>query len=355
MTQRLRVLAALLAIMLLLPLTGCSAQKQQSAAYQKFSGVFYDSFDTVTTVIGYAQQRETFDKAFAEVKGMFDRYHQVFDGYNEYAGVNNLFTVNRDAGKGPAKAEQELIDLLLWLQKEQGATRGQANVALGPVLKIWHDYRTLGVEVPLMQDLLDASAHTDFDKVVVDAENGTVHFLDPDMRLDLGAVAKGYTVEIVAQKLLAGDMPSFIISAGGNVRCGIKPLDGRNRWGVAIEDPQNTSNYKDVLFMTNLSAVTSGDYQRYYTVDGVKYHHLIDPDTLMPGAHMHAVTIVTEDSGLADLMSTAVFLMPYEEGREFVDSIPGVEAYWVLLDGSVRMTEGMTRMLRSQGATANDK
>lgn len=354
MTQRIRVLAALLVLLLLLPVTGCGAQKQSDAAYQKFSGVFYDSFDTITTVIGYTQERATFDAEFAVVKSMFDRYHQVFDGYNAYEGVNNLYHVNLHAGKRPVQAEKELIDLLVWLREKQGETRGQVNVALGPVLKIWHDYRTLGAELPPMQALTDASAHTDFDQLIIDEENGTVQFLDPQMRLDLGAVAKGYTVEIVAQYLLTSEMPSFIISAGGNVRCGEKPLDGRARWGVGIQDPMSPNNNKDVLYMTGLSAVTSGDYQRYYTVDGVNYHHLIDPDTLMPGTHMRAVTIVTEDSGLADLMSTAVFLMPYEEGRAYVDAIPGVDAYWVLNDGTVYATEGMSRLLRSQGATANN-
>ena len=174
------------------------------------------------------------------------------------------------------------------------------------------------------------------------------------MLLDLGAVAKGYTVEIVAQKLLESDMPSFIISAGGNVRCGLHPMDGRARWGVGIQDPELPSMNKDILYLTGLSAVTSGDYQRYYTVDNVNYHHLIDPSTLMPGRYMRAVTVVTEDSGLADMLSTMLFLTPCEEGLQAVNKMDGVEAYWVLNDGSVQYSDGMANYLRSLGASAND-
>jgi len=352
MQRHWKVQSVLLLLIMSLLWTGCA--QAAAPAYQKFSGVFYNSFDTITSFIGYAQEKETFDDAFEMVQDMFARYHEVFDGYNAYEGVNNLYHVNKHAGEGPVQAEKELIDLLLWLREKQPMTNGKVNVALGTVLRIWHNYRTAGVELPQMSELENALAHTDFDKIIIDEENGTVHFTDPEIRLDLGAVAKGYTVEIVSQRLLTSDMPSFIISAGGNVRCGQKPLDGRNRWGVGIQNPEMPSTNKDVMFLTGLSVVTSGDYQRYYTVDGVRYHHLIDPVTLMPGTHMRAVTIVTEDSGLADLLSTAVFLMPYEEGRAYVDSLDGVEAYWVLNDGSVRYTDGMGKMLSSLGATAKD-
>lgn len=351
-------------VLLCLVLGGCApnakvpvataAAETNQAAYQKFSGTFFGSFDTITTLIGYATEQKTFDENFAMVSEMFNRYHQVFDAYNEYEGVNNLWYVNEHADEGPVRAEQELIDLVLWLKEKQPQTQGKVNVAMGKMLRVWHNYRSVGVALPSMEELTAAAAHSDFDKVVVDKEAGTIHFTDPEMLLDLGAVAKGYTVEIVCQRLLAGSMPSFIISAGGNVRCGVHPMDGRARWGVGIQDPALPSMNKDVLFITGLSAVTSGDYQRYYTVDNVNYHHLIDPATLMPGNYMRAVTVVTEDSGLADLLSTMLFLMPCEEGMQAVSEMDGVEAYWVMHDGSVQYSAGMEKMLRSLGASAND-
>ena len=347
--------ALLLCILLACSVLGGCAQAEQ----QKYSTSFFDVFDTVTTIIGYADSQETFDRVVGEARQQFVRYHQVFDGYNAYDGVHNLYYVNQNAASGPVPAEPELIELLLWIRDLQPSLEGRVNVAMGAVLRLWHDARETGVALPDEAALREAAGHVDMSQVILDEQAGTVYFADPELSLDLGAVAKGYTAERVAQWMLDSDMHSFIISAGGNVRCGQKPLDGRDRWGVSIQDPGPIdglpgTGYMDVLYLTNLSVVTSGDYQRYYTVDGVRYHHLIDPDTLYPGQHMRAVTIVTQDSGLADALSTAVFLMPYEQGRAFVEALDGVEAYWVLLDGSVQCTDGLRAMLASQGASSRD-
>lgn len=335
-------------------LSGCA-----QAEPQKYSTSFFDVFDTVTTIIGYANSQETFDRVAGQARQQFVRYHQVFDGYNAYEGVHNLYYVNQNAAAGPVPAEPELIALLTWIRDLQPSLQGRVNVAMGAVLRLWHDAREVGTALPDEAALREAAGHVDMSQVVIDEQAGTVYFADPELSLDLGAVAKGYTAERVAQWMLGSEMPSFIISAGGNVRCGQKPQDGRARWGVSIQDPGPAdgtpgTGYMDVLYLNNLSVVTSGDYQRYYTVDGVRYHHLIDPDTLYPGQYMRAVTIVTQDSGLADALSTAVFLMPYEQGRAFVDALDGVEAYWVLLDGSVQCTDGMRALLASQGATSRD-
>lgn len=348
-----KLCAWLLCLLLVCPLLGGCAQAEQ----QKYTTTFFDVFDTVTTIIGYADSQQQFDSVVSQAKDLFVRYHQVYDGYNAYEGVNNLYFVNANAAQGPVPAEPELIALLLWARDTQASLCGRVNIAMGAVLRLWHDAREGGATLPDAQSLASAARHVDMANVIIDEQAGTVYFADPELSLDLGAVAKGYAAERVAQWMLQSEMPSFIISAGGNVRCGQKPQDGRARWGVSIQDPGDINGtpgtgYVDVLYLTDLSIVTSGDYQRYYTVDGMRYHHLIDPDTLYPAAYMRSVTIVTQDSGLADALSTAVFLMPYAQGRAFVDALDGVEAYWILMDGTVQYTDGLRTMLASQGASA---
>lgn len=351
MGVRLRFLCIVCALCLLCG--GCAAEKQP----QKFTASFYDAFDTVITVIGYAEDQAAFDQIYGQVREKFMHYHRVYDGYKAYEGVHNLYYVNRNAGSGPVEAEPELIELLLYMKELQPKLLGRVNVAMGAVLSYWHDMREEGESLPEESLLKQLAAHTNFDDVVIDAAAGTVFFADPLLTLDLGAVAKGYATETVASWLLTSGMSSYIISAGGNVRCGEKPMDQRDRWGVGIQDPDESlfsNTLQDVVYLTDMSVVTSGDYQRYYVVDGVRYHHIIDPDTLFPSDFMRQVTVVTRDSGYADALSTTLFLLPYAEGRAFVDGLPGVEAYWVLRDGSVYFTDGLKDALKSQGASAID-
>lgn len=346
-----KMLALLLCILLACSVLGGCAQAEP----QKYSTSFFDVFDTVTTIIGYADSQETFDRVVGEARQQFVRYHQVFDGYNAYEGVHNLYYVNQNAASGPVPAEPELMTLLAWIRDLQPSLEDRVNVAMGAVLRLWHDAREAGVALPDEAALREAAEHVDMSQVILDEQAGTVYFADPELSLDLGAVAKGYTAERVAQWMLDSDMPSFIISAGGNVRMGNPPADGRTKWGVGIQDPDGAvlglSDIVETLYVTGCSVVTSGDYQRYYVVDGQRYHHLIDPDTLMPDTDFRSVSIITEDSGYADLLSTAAFLMPYEESRAFVDSLDGVEAIWLFPDGSKKMTFGAMNVAKSCGAS----
>ena len=327
------------AVILLLVLLTAAFALPGSADMNKYSTVFMDTFDTVISLIGYAENQETFNARADETHAMYLHLHKMFDTYNSYAdeGIVSVYDVNLKAAIEPVQ------------------------VAMGSVLSIWHEYREAGLDdpdnakLPPMEDLQAAAQHMDINNLILDAENQTVYFADPEMKLDVGAVAKGYATELVAQTLLASDMPSFIISAGGNVRMGNPPADGRAKWGVGIQDPDGAvlglSDIVETLYLTGCSVVTSGDYQRYYVVDGQRYHHLIDPDTLMPDTDFRSVSIITEDSGYADLLSTAAFLMPYEESRAFIDSLDGVEAIWLFPDGSKKMTFGAMNVAKSCGAT----
>ena len=201
------------------------------------------------------------------------RYHRIFDKYNAYEGVNNLYLVNQSAGKAPVAAEPELMDLLVTVRGWRERYGGALNPAMGAVLELWHDAREEGVSLPDEAALREAAEHMDYDQVVLDEEAGTVYFEDPALSLDVGAVAKGYAAQRTAETLRENGLDSFLLNAGGNVVCGGKPLDGRDFWVVGVEDLDGVST-RETLGAVNLSIVTSGDYQRYYTVDGVNYHHL---------------------------------------------------------------------------------
>lgn len=343
-------------------LTACSCSKPQQSEYTPYSETMLDTFNTLIIVVGYTKTQAEFTAYFDQAKARFTELHQLYDIYNNYEGLNNIKTVNDKAGIEPVQVDQELFDLIKLAKDWTVSGKGKTNIALGPVLKIWHDYRTEGVDdpesaqLPPLAVLQDALRYTDINKVILDEENSTVFLADSGMSLDVGAVAKGYATEIVATELEAAGLKSGAISSGGNVRTIGQPLNGASiRWSVDIMDPDSfffsEDRDLDTVFVKDASVVSSGDYQRYYYVDGVRYHHLIDPATLMPAAHYRAITVVTEDSGLADLLSTELFLLPYEDSRALAESMD-VEVLWVMPDGEVRITEGMKEILLSHGASA---
>ena len=340
---------------------GCfAASAGKTEDYTKYSTVRLNIFDTEITLIGFAKSEEEFSKAADETFDLLRRLDQIFDAYNAYDGLNNLYYVNRHAAAEPVEVPGELFDLISWCRQKWDEGLRSTNIAMGAVLSIWHDYRTAGnqdpeqAQLPPMEDLQAASLHTDFENVVLDAEKQTVFFADPDMTLDIGAVAKGYAAD-AACEVLKKAMPSFLLSLGGNVYAGEKPMDGRSAWAVGVQDPRSKaldaaiagSDILDIIDVSGLSVVTSGDYWRYYTVDGVRYHHIIDPETLMPSTRMQSVTIVCESSILADFLSTALFVTSYEDGLRLIESLDGVEAMWVLSDGSIQYSPGIIRYVRS--------
>ncbi len=353
-----RTLTLLAALLLAL-----SPGRSQAQTYDRYSMSFFGAFDTVITIMGYATSPEVFEREAALAQQRFDELNKLFDKYNDYPGVVNVRTLNREAGKGPVKVEQELFDLIQYAKDMAPATHDTVNIALGTVLVLWHDARELAeanpesAAPPDMERLMEANQHTRLEDVLLDEEALTIVFRDPKLLLDVGAVAKGYAVELVAQQMLQGDMPSFIINAGGNVRAGHPPMDGRKSWGVAIQDPDGfvlsdaNSDILETLFVSDMSVVTSGDYQRYFVYEGRRYHHIISPDTLMPPQFFRSVTAVTEDSAWADMLSTALFLMDQPEGQRFVEQLKGVEALWIMNDRSVVMTEGLRPYAYSQGGT----
>lgn len=336
-------------ILLLVLLCGCTAApaKPDDTGLNRYEATFLTLFDTVTTIVGYAETEEAFTDTAQVFHDELLEYHQLYDIYNEYEGINNIKTINDHGWEHPIKVDQRIIDLLLFSKELYTQTEGRVNIAMGSVLRLWHDARETGIADPSRAALPDqaaleqAAAHTDIDSIQIDVEESTVFLSDPEVKLDVGAIAKGYAVEQVCRNTPSG----LLISVGGNVcPTGPKPESGQP-WVVGIQDPEDPEQYLHTIYVEDVSVVTSGDYQRYFTVDGVPYHHIIDPDTNYPAGYWRSVTILCRDSGVADALSTALFTLPQEEGQALLDAFQA-EAMWARQDGTILYSPGFQAYIR---------
>ena len=324
-----------------------SAACSQKPALTRYDAQFLQLFDTVTSVVGYAKDKETFTAYAQELHDELEVYHQLYDIYKEYDGINNLKTINDNAGIAPVVVDQKIIDMLELAKELDVKTNGYFNIAMGSVLSVWDGYRTAGIddpetaELPPMEKLKEASEHMNIQDVVTDKEASTVYLADPEMSLDVGAIAKGYATEMACRKLEEDGLTNALVSVGGNVRA-IGTKDDGSKWKLGIQNPDLSSEtkYLHMIAVDDMSLVTSGVYQRYYTVDGVQYHHIVNPDTLMPWFEYDSVSILCKDSGVADALSTAVFNMIQEDGQALIESMDGVEAMWLYPDGSEKYSSG---------------
>ena len=315
---------------------------------ERFSEYSFDYFDTVTTVTGYAESKEDFDKVAGEVMEELGEYHRLFTIYHRFEGLENLCTINElvDGQHRTVTVDRRIIDMLLYAKEMYTLTDGRLNIAMGSVTSIWHDYREGGMNhpasasLPPRTELTAASEHTDIGCLVIDEENSTVTVTDPDMRLDVGAIAKGYAVEMVAQSMEEKGITGYILNVGGNVRAVGEKSDGEG-WTVGVENPADEGeDYIAYLELSRESLVTSGSYQRYYLVNGERYHHIIHPDTLMPAEGYLSVSVLTAHSGKGDALSTALFCMSMEEGKALAESLSDTEVQWVMSDGTIHTTDG---------------
>ncbi|MGL5440543.1 MAG: FAD:protein FMN transferase [Filifactoraceae bacterium] len=316
---------------------------------------FFGAFDTIITVTSYCKNKSEFNEFKKKVESKSLEYSKLYDKYTEVDGLNNIYTINQNAGIKPVKVDKKLVELIEYSISINDKYNGKVNITFGSVLDVWHKYRENSVnnninQIPSIDELNEANRHTSLDNIVIDKENSTIYLKDPNSTLDVGAIAKGYAVERIANELIEEGYTNFIINAGGNVKAVGFPERENKKWGIGIQNPvaikDSTKNeLLNVVYAKDISVVTSGVYQRYYTVDGVDYHHIIDPSTLYPGRYYQSVSIISKDSGLCDYLSTNSFLTKPEEAMKLIESIENVEAIFLLSDGNIMYSSGMQEYL----------
>lgn len=330
-------------------LSGC-ARKTTSSVSSSITESSYSNtsltevFDTVYSFREYTENTDLAKAHFKASENELQKYTQLFDIYNDYEGINNLKTINDNAGKEAVEVDQCIIDLLKLSKDFYDYSNGEFDITIGSLLKVWHEYREEGISlneegkkgnIPSQEELEEAAQYKGWEHIHIDDEKNTVYIDDKNISLDVGGVAKGYAAELTAQSMISNGMEVGILNVGRNIRLvGIKDTP----WTVGVTDPEGeyTNGLVIMSLDTEESIVTSGDYERYYIAeDGNRYPHIIDPATMYPASYYRSVSIVTEDSGIADCLSTSLFTMSIEEGKALLKkyseaSGKQADAIWVM-------------------------
>lgn len=324
-------------------------QVTDTTELEKHTEKVYEYFDTITTFMAYTKDEEEFEHYVSVLNEELKKYHELYNSYDAFEGVNNFRTINENAGKEAVAVDPKIIELIEYSKEMYDLTGGKINIAMGSLLGLWHDAREISVnnpdeaKIPEESVLKKASSHKDINAIEIDKEKNTVYISDPDVRIDIGAIGKGYATKIIAKRLEEEGLKHGILSVGGDdVLIGDNPASENSYYKIAIQNPDledKENPYSSVVSLRNTSVVTSGDYQRYFMVDGKRYHHIIDPETMYPSTKWRSVSVILDDIAEADTISTYLFILDYEEGLEFSKKV-GAEVLWIDEDYNLFATEG---------------
>ena len=314
-----RRVALLVALLLLFVGAGCQGQKKALSRTDYL-------LDTVVTLTLYGAAEADLDAAFSEIR----RLSGLLDAY---APFSDLGWLQAAAGQRFVAVSEETMELLVFAKEMYERTGGYLDVTVGPLIDLW-DIQN-GGHYPTAEELSAARGLLGMDNLVLDEANGAAYLARPGMRLDLGALAKGYIADKVKALLLSRGVKSGVIDLGRNILLiGEKPE--QEPFSIGIQSPDASGELLQVLALRDKSLVTSGTYERYFDYRGQRYHHVLDPFTGFPADRgLLAVTILSGSSLLGDALSTSCLLLGVEEGLALIDSIPEAEALFVRTDGSV--------------------
>ena len=291
-------------LIFILLLTGCGKQE-----YSK--NLFY--MDTIINVKLYNISESEANEAFAEIETIYQKYEQLTNFYDENSELSKL---NNDVNYEISDDIMELIKIgYEWDIK----TNGLLNINIGNLTKVWHDFRENPIELPDVDNIKIEHLKLEDNKI-----------LNDKVSIDLGAITKGYVTEKVGNYLEENGINYYLINAGGNVKVG---KSNKGYYNIGIASPISDETF-EIVKDENISVVTSGGYERFYEYDGVMYHHIIDPNTKYPANYMKSVTVIGEDSGLCDILSTTLFLMDIDKGKEFIKDYD-VKVIWFTNDNEI--------------------
>lgn len=317
-------------VIIILIIIGMYVYSNKLKVYSK--NFFY--MDTYINVKLYTNNKTNADNMFKKVDEIYKKYQKLTDVYNTDSDI--YYVNNNDSNLDILEIDKDLYSMielaLSWYEKSEN----KFNINLGSVIKIWKSYRDNEMGIPTLDEL--KNAYNSINSIVL-LGNNKIKNNHPS--IDLGGISKGYASQEVAEMLKNSGINNFIINAGGNVVVG--KAYNKEKYSIGIENPEIDNDLYQVVKGNDISIVTSGGYERFYEYNGVKYHHIIDPDTLFPANNYLSVTVIANDSALADILSTTLFLLPIDKGLEIIDSMDDVEAIYYIDSNNIIKSKGFNK------------
>lgn len=291
--------------------------------------------DTYISIKLYSKNKKV-DKILNDVESIYNKYDILADAYTKYDNVINVYYLNNilEVGK-EVTISDDLTSLIKYGIDVYTKTNGLVNIAMGNVTSVWKKYLNDGKKVPSDSEL--SSLNININDIVLE---GNKFLKKSDVKLDLGAIAKGYVTEEVGNYLESKKIDKYLINAGGNVKVGKSYKDGK--YVIGIENPNDTNKMYKKINVENKSVVTSGDYQRYYEVNGIRYNHIINPKTRFPANNVKSVTVICDNSKDADMYSTYLFLLPLGEALNYVNNKDNLEAVFYVNEDNIITSKGFS-------------
>lgn len=270
------------------------------------------------------------------VNAVFSEVERIDELMSTYKEESRISMINREAATTPVDAGEELFDLIQRSLDISVLTLGAFDITYESVGQ-HYDFRER--KRPSKPDIEDGLKMIDYRLIDMNTRDGTVHFLADGVRINLGGIAKGYAVERGAELLRELGIAHAIVTAGGDSRL-VGDRHGQP-WMIGIQDPRNESLVAIRLPLENEAISTSGDYERYFDEAGIRYHHIIQPETGEPAKGMHSATIVGPDAVITDALSTSVFIMGVEKGLTLVSTLPDYEGIVIDAKGQLFYSDGL--------------
>jgi thiamine biosynthesis lipoprotein len=291
-------------------------------------GGFRQVMGTFAHIIAVADNKAV---ANTSIEAAFERLRYVDETMSDYNPESELSQVNRDALAKSVEINDHLFEVLSAAVEYSKKSGGAFDVTIGPVVDLW---RRAGEnkQKPTEEALAEAKSKVGYEKLVLDGENKTVKFAVEGMRLDLGAIAKGYAIDMAVEAMKKSGAIGGMVDVGGDIRCFGKPKAGNKCWLIGLQDPAAQGNLLLKLEMLDTAMATSGDYQRFVLIEGQKFSHIFDPALSTSAEKLSSVTIIAPTAMQADILATTVSVIGKEKGLKLIESTPDAEAIIIPAD-----------------------